>query len=118
MRVGQGLEENAVDDREHGDRATDAQCEREGGREREPRRAAERPQTIAKIARGILDESSTELIARAFLGGFDAPELQKRLAPCFIRRQTRSDVLRRLLLDVEAELGVESALERAALEER
>src|SRR5262249_20852788 len=66
----------------------------------------------------ILDEGRTKLVACGFLDPLDAAELQVRLPARFLRRHAGAQALVHLLLDVEADLFVETAFERLDSRER
>ena len=77
--------------------------------------AAQRAQPVADIAREVLDAGGAELVPRPLARLFHATESDQRLAPRFGRRQAGAPVLLRLLLDMEADLVVESVLEFPAV---
>ena len=69
---------------------------------------------MAEIAHRVLEQRRPDLVARALLDALQPAELEQRLAPGLVRAHAGAAILLGLLIDVKANLFVETALERVA----
>jgi hypothetical protein len=65
LRIGEGTQEYAVDDREYGDGGTDAERERHNRDDRDARRSAKGAYRVPDIANGIRDPRQAALVAKS-----------------------------------------------------
>ena len=78
---------------------------------------AQRAQSLADIAREMVDACASELVPRSLSCLFDAAKPDQRLPPRFARRHAGAPVLLDLLLDMKTDLVVESVVEVPSAEE-
>ena len=71
-------------------------------------RAAAR-EGVAEVTHRVFEQREPDLVARALGGAGDAPEPEQRLAPGLLRAHAGAPVLLGLLIDVKANLFVETA---------
>ena len=115
--IGQGAEQDAVDDAEHGRRRADAEPKREDRDGSKRFGAAKDARAVADVAEKVLDRRRAKFITGLFLHVFDSSKRHARTPPRLGRIQSVADVLGSLLVDVEANLLVESVFDAAAADE-
>ena len=113
--VRQRLEHHRADDAEDRRGGADAEGERGEGRGGKGRRAPQRAEAVSKIAHRVLEERRPDLVARALLRAFEPAEPDKRLAARLVGAHPGAAILLGLMIEVEPNLLVETALERVAL---
>ena len=108
--VGQRTEQHAVDDAEDRRCGADAETERQDRNNGEGLGPEKQAHAVTHIAKKVFEERRPVLVPRAFLEILDATEPDKRLPSRFVRGHSGAPVLLGLLIDVKADLLVESTL--------
>ncbi len=93
VSVGKRLQEHRVDDAEDRRRGADAQRERGHRRGREPGVLPQGAKAVAKVAADGSEEGPESRVAHALLDLLDPPDLDRSLAPGFLRGHPRADLL-------------------------
>ena len=118
MRIRQRLEQHAFDNAEDGGGGADAERECENGDGGEAWTLAEHAQAVANSLHQIFDEVHTASVAAFFFDLIEGTEFQAGAAAGFCWCETGVDQLLDVLIEMEAELGVEFIFDGVALKQR
>ena len=113
--VGQRPEQYAADDAEDRRGGADAKPERQDGDNGEGLGPEEQAYAVAHVAKEVFEECRPVLVARPLLEVLDPTEFDERLPARFVGAHAGAQVLLDLLIDVEADLLVEPALQLTAV---
>ena len=116
IRVGQRPHQDRVDDREDRRAGADAEREGEDGDGREPRRAAEEPQPVARVLPEAFERAPAPLCARRFLDQGLVAQLAPRGGLGFVRGFAAGHALANRHREVSGDLVVQFELAAPAEE--
>ena len=110
---GQRPEESRVEERKHRGAGPDAERQRRNDHRREPRLAAEDTDPVPKVSGHAVEEAADASLAHAFVGTERAAEITPSLGFGGSRTHAPAQVGLDAALEMEAELLVELACQRA-----
>ncbi len=113
----QRLQNECVDDAEHGRVGTDAQSERDHGHDSESRTADEDSNGVAQVLNEVVHQSYSRGFPADFARLFEPAEIDERPPTRFFRRMPFLNELLDLHLDVELQLIVHLGFESRATEQ-
>lgn len=118
LGIGEGLEQNAVDDRE--DRGVRADAERKQGEDAdgEPDIAPQRAKRLSRVPYEVIEQRDAPCVATLVLASLDTAERAHGRPARLVGRHAGSDVFLDLTLDVVTQLVVELLLDLGPSEER
>ena len=111
----QRTDKDGVDDGEDSEVGADAQREREDGRRGEAGTSPQHPQTEANVPQSCLTETRAKDGAAVLAHALPVAKPLARLARRFLRCHAGGDIIRRALLEVEAQLLVNLPLHLSSL---
>ena len=118
LMVRQRLQHHRAHDAEDRRGRADAEGQRHQRRGGEAGRPPQHASAMADIAHRVFEQRGPDLVPRALPDAFQSAELEQRLAPRLVGTHAGAAMLLGLLIDVKANLFVETALERVAPADR
>ena len=107
IRVGQRIEQDGVDDAEHGGVRADPERHHENANQRRATIPAQGPYGVAGILQRGFEQGNAAAIAIGLFHGFDATQLDERASARLVERHAGAQIVVDVKLDVTLELVFE-----------